>query len=316
MDSSSQPIRFKNARGKVLFGILQIPQNKRKDIGIIILSPGIKNRVGPHRLHVKMTKLFNRMGFPVLRADPEGLGDSEGEINQQYTADVYCSIELGLLLSDTIAMMDFMEEKLGMSKFILAGLCGGAITALLASEKDDRVKAILSLGMTCVLASANIDPYKFITAQQLSSIREKYLKKIFNIKAWSRFITYKTDYKLLIKSLTQPFVKKNINRQALADGKNKVNTKKVQTSNLNPHFHRTFLKFVIKNKILLIFSGADRLFWEFEEKYLAKYQMIIERYSNNYQIEIVDDANHVFSFTEWQNKMLSISEKWLEKTSL
>ena len=318
MHNSIKPVAIKNAKGKILFGIMHEPQKKQGDTGIIILSPGIKSRVGPHRLYVKMTTLFNRLGFPVLRADPEGLGDSEGEIDQQFTADVYCSIELGLLVPDTIAMMDFMQEKLGISKFILAGLCGGAITALLASENDNRVCGILCLGMTCVLASANIDLYKYITAQQLSSIRKKYIKKILNGKAWLRFITFQSDFKLLVKSLSQPFVKNVKREHANIDDKgSKIrNGTQIVESNLNPHFHRAFSRFVMKKKILLIFSGSDRLYWEFEEKYLNNYGNAIEPYRGNFEIFIVKDANHVFSLKEWQQHMVEKSETWLKEKYL
>lgn len=316
MDEYIKPVVLKNRNGKNLFGMLHTPKGPAKNIGLIILSPGIKSRVGPHRLYVKMAELFTQMGFTVLRADPEGLGDSEGEINHSVTADVYGSIELGLFVSDTIDMMDWMARETGYSSFILAGLCGGAITALLASEKDPRVKGILSLGMTCILTSANIDPAKYITVQQLNDIRESYLKKVLDPRAWFRFLSLKSDYKLLLKALMQPLHKKRNKRQTqnIVDEKDKPRTEQPFNTNLNPHFHRTFLNFIEDKKILLIFSGADRLYWEFEEKYLEFYKREVVPYSENFQISIVKNANHVFSFHEWQNEMFSLLQKFLTKS--
>ena len=312
MDEHVKPVVLKNRNGNKLFGMLHKPREGDREIGIIILSPGIKSRVGPHRLYVKMTDLFTRMGFTVLRADPEGLGDSEGEIDHSVTADVYGSIELGLLVNDTLDMMDWLAHETGLSSFILTGLCGGAISALLASEKDPRVKGILSLGMTCILTSSNIDPAKYITAKQLSGIREKYLKKVFNIDAWKRFLSFKSDYRLLLRSLAQPVLKKlNAASTAPADVAGPVSSDQ-PTTNLNPHFHRSFAGFVQKKKLLLIFSEADRLYWEFEEKYLGVYGKEIQPYRQNFQIELVKDANHVFSFTQWQQLMLDLSHRWLE----
>ena len=131
-----KPVTFLNRKGCKLFGILHIPPQPRKDVGIIILSPGIKSRVAPHRLYVKMARRFCEMGFCVLRFDPEGIGDSEGEIEERMSADFYGSVQVGRFVGDTIDAMDWMEKEHGISRFILAGLCGGAITGLLTGALD------------------------------------------------------------------------------------------------------------------------------------------------------------------------------------
>ena len=95
MNEVIHPVFFPNKNDRMLFGILQQPKNARHDAAVVFLSPGIKSRVGPHRLYVKMAERFTQMGFAVLRVDPEGLGDSEGEIDADHTADVYTSIQLG-----------------------------------------------------------------------------------------------------------------------------------------------------------------------------------------------------------------------------
>ena len=58
MKVSVKPIVFKNNNNLNLYGILHTPERANKEFAIIILSPGIKNRVGPHRLYLKMTKRF------------------------------------------------------------------------------------------------------------------------------------------------------------------------------------------------------------------------------------------------------------------
>ncbi len=314
MHSSKQAVVFRKKNNRNLFGILHRPEKLRQDAAIIFLSPGIKNRVGPHRLYIKMAERFTQMGFAVLRMDPEGLGDSEGEINETLTADVYASIQLGRYIEDTISMMDWLSQKSGISQFILAGLCGGAITALLAAERDGRAIGILSLGIPCVLSSSAIDPGSYITMKQLESIRNRYLTKILNPKAWMRFLSFKSDYRLIIRSLVKPVMKKQKKFTPQNEGKtqDRQSISSIAT-NLNPHFHRAFLKFVSKNKILFIFSEVDRLFWEFEEKYLNVYKKEVDSFTDNFEIDIVKDSNHVFSFSDWQNEMLSISERWIKK---
>ena len=138
MKNKVSPVTFSKKNDCRLFGILHEPENPISDIGIILLSPGIKGRVAPHRLYVKMADRFCNLGFPVLRFDPEGLGDSEGGIDEEWIADVYGTIEQGGVVLDTTRAMDWMEEQSRIKRFILAGLCGGAITGLLAGAQDYR----------------------------------------------------------------------------------------------------------------------------------------------------------------------------------
>ncbi len=306
------PIMFSNNNGRRLFGMLHEPDSKIKTTAILLLSPGVKSRVAPHRMYIKMAERFCSLGFAVLRMDPEGLGDSEGDFDEELIADVYASIQLGRHIEDTMAMMDWLEKKAGISRFILAGLCGGAITALLTAEKDPRVHAILALGIPCVMSSSTADPTKYITQSQFNSIRHKYLCKILNREAWVRFLSFKTDYKLLLKSIFQPFRRQiRVLKKTTPVNVAPTNRDIQINSNLNPHFHRAFYQFITKNKMLMIFSGADRLYWEFEEKYMAMYGPLITAYATNYSIYIVKEANHVFSFKEWQEEMLLHSVKWL-----
>ena len=83
---------FNNKDGLKLFGIYHEPENQvRRDTAILLLSPGVKMRVAPHRLYNKMAEQFVTMGFPVFRFDFYGLGDAEGEISDPILADVYNS---------------------------------------------------------------------------------------------------------------------------------------------------------------------------------------------------------------------------------
>ena len=83
MNSSARPsvtpITFDNLDGLRLFGILHQPAVPREGAEtILILSPGVKMRVAPHGLYNKLAARFVAMGYPVLRFDFHGLGDSEG----------------------------------------------------------------------------------------------------------------------------------------------------------------------------------------------------------------------------------------------
>ena len=315
MDTTTEPVFFENRNKMRLFGILHRPDSARKDVAIIILSPGIKSRVAPHRLYVKMAKRFSEMGFCVLRFDPHGIGDSEGEIEERMSADFYGSVQMGRFVSDTIDAMDWMEKDHGISRFILAGLCGGAITGLLAGAADKRVHSLLGLGIPVVLDSANIDRNAYITAGQLASLREKYTQKLFKPSAWLRFLTFRSDYRVLLKSFL-------VRRRHTAAGyvkptcvaKTNDNVGMVQQrDNTNPHFPAAFHRMLSDNRrILLIFSESDRLYWEYEEKFVQRYPDRYRSYEDRLAVYVTKDANHTFTFSEWQEDMLRVAISWLE----
>jgi len=307
MKSKMTPVIFKNNNNLKLFGILHTPEKPTKEVGIIILSPGIKSRVAPHRLYVKMAAHFCELGFQVLRFDPEGLGDSEGEIDERFAADVYGTIQLGRFINDTISAMDWMQLNYNIKCFILTGLCGGAITGLLTGAEDQRVEAILGLGIPVILDSSNIDHSKYITKGQLKGLRDGYLRKILNPWAWIRFFLLKSDFKIMFKSLLQPFLKKSSEASEKAIIQN--------NGNFNPHFPKAFHEVLTKRNILLVFSEADRLYWEFEEKYMFPYKEDLERIKHNLSIHIVKEANHIFSFKIWQEDMLEKTATWLLKNN-
>ena len=314
MITKAEPVSFDNRNNLRLFGMLHIPEGARKDVGIIILSPGIKSRVAPHRLYVKMATRFCEMGFCVLRFDPHGIGDSEGEIEERMAADFYGSVQVGRFVSDTIDAMDWMERDYGISRFILTGLCGGAITGLLAGAMDQRVCSLLGLGIPVILDSASTDKTKYMTRGQLEQLRDGYLRKLLDIKSWVRFLSMKSDYRLIYKSiLTAVKGKANNSRMNNIASVNSPTSGEQTGNNFNPYFPLALHNMLSSKKVLLIFSAADRLFWEFEEKYIPLYKNEFEKYKGNIDIFIVKNANHIFSFKEWQDEMLNTSCAWLNK---
>ena len=68
-----EPITITNKNGKKLFGILHTPETTvpgRTRVGVNLLNPGIKYRVAPHRMNVKLARKLCSQGYYVLRFDP------------------------------------------------------------------------------------------------------------------------------------------------------------------------------------------------------------------------------------------------------
>ncbi len=298
-------VTFENRDGLRLFGIVHEPSpDRRTDLAIILLSPGVKMRVGPHGLYSKMAAAFAERGYWVLRFDFYGLGDSEGVIGEKYLADLYASIQVGRYVGDTAAAIEWMRKAYGIRRVILGGLCGGAITAVLASPSRDDVAGILALGLPVMLDGTNVDKYRYITKGQLGQIRRGYLRKLTDWRAWLRLLTLRSDFRLLARSLGSAAGRTA--RQNSDAGGPKDNT--------NSLFPPAFLAFLSRRRpVLLLFSEMDRLWWEFEEKFLSRHRAAVEQHKDLLEIGVIAGANHVLTFEQWQADMLARSLAWLER---
>lgn len=306
-------VSFLNIDGLKLFGILHQPSIDRfKGKAIIILSPGIKSRVAPHRLYVKMARKFVAMGFHVLRFDFSGLGDSEGIVEHENVADFYGSIQIGKYIADTKAAMDFLSSTYNVKKFILAGLCGGAITGLLTGAQDSRVDSLIGLAIPVILDGAHVDQEQFITQGQLQSLTKGYVNKLFDIKSWMRLLTFQSNYRMILKLVRQIFHQKKNNNVKNDVAPAERSMKEQGNDNFNWLFPQAFFDMTSSSrKILLVFSGSDRLGWEFEEKFALPYKERLDGLQQSYELHTILDANHILSFPEWQDEFFSITTNWL-----
>ncbi len=302
------PVTFTSSEGHTLFGTLHVPTRAREDLPVIVLlSPGVKMRVGPGRLYVPLTDSLVEMGYRVFRFDFYGLGDSSGELQETMLADVYNNIEVGRYVADSRSALQWLRQNTGAKKFILGGLCGGAITALLTAEREPDVEGLLSLGMTVTLASNAATPAKYLTRAQLDSRRQGYYRRLLQPKSWWRLLTFQSEYGVIWRSMKRLVVKEKPAQAA------PVAATAEQRGNANPLFPPAFFAFLKRGgRALMLFSEKDRLQSEYEEKFAAPFAEQLQPYLPQLQQHIVAEANHVLSFTPWQKEMVAVSRGWLQ----
>ena len=313
----SVPVTFLNKDGQRLFGILQKPAVPLENgVTILLLSPGVKMRVAPHRMYNKMAKRFLDLGYPVFRFDFHGLGDSEGEAPEALLADLYGATQVGRYVADTVAAMDWMQRTYGTSRFIASGLCGGALTGLLTAERDHRITGLLGLSMPVVLDGSNIDTTQYMTSAQLEGTRGSYLRKLrfwdpAVWRSWARLLTFKSDFRLLFRSIADPLKAK------LGPAAPPTDVTASPPDNTNPYFAPAFFRMVSTARpVCLIFAEADRLFWEFDAKFVQRYPSELESHSSKFDVHVIKQANHIFSFADWQQDMLNECCRWLRKVEV
>jgi len=304
---NSRCVSFANQQGNILHGILHEPDpGTARGACVLLLSPGIKGRVGPHRLYLKIAERLAPLGFHVLRFDYHGLGDSEGAVAEHVLADMYNTIHGGRYANDTIAAMDWMQTNYRVGRFVGSGLCGGSISALLTAERDARIECLLGIGLPTVLEGGPENWAIALSQHQIASIRGSYFGKLADPKSLLRLLSGKSNYSAIAKIL----------RQWLAGPKTAADTattvQPAAVDRTNPRFASAFVSMLESSRaMLLIFSGADRLHAQFAENFESHNQQRIHSSRHLYSVHVIPNANHVLSDPAWVAEMLDVSEHWL-----
>ncbi len=126
---------------KRLAGILTLSREARGDLPhIVIVNAGIIHRVGPNRLYVDLARTAAALGYPVLRFDLAGLGDSDALTGVASLNDA--------AMTDVQSAYDFLTQTRQASSFIIFGLCSGANFAVMSTFIETRVIGALLIDPT------------------------------------------------------------------------------------------------------------------------------------------------------------------------
>lgn len=99
--------------------------------GVLLMNAGLVHRVGPNRLNVNLARRLAERGYPSLRVDLSGLGDSAPRRDRRSLEEAH--------LADLSEAMDAFGEQEGVRRFVLAGVCSGADLSLTLAARDARV---------------------------------------------------------------------------------------------------------------------------------------------------------------------------------
>lgn len=158
-----------------LVGILHAPRSSptSTDIGVVIIVGGPQYRAGSHRQFVLLGRALAAAGYPVLRFDYRGMGDSGGEAR---------SFEH--INEDIEAAIDTLQKRLpSVQRVVLWGLCDGASAALLYAQAthDARVSG------ACVLNPWVRSDASLATTQ----LKHYYTRRLLAPQFWAKLLSGK-----------------------------------------------------------------------------------------------------------------------------
>lgn len=122
--------------GRELLGVLSRPPGgaARQPVAVVIVVGGPQTRVGSHRQFVLLARALASEGYPCLRFDYAGMGDSAGPKPDFEAAgpDIRSACDA------------ILAAEPGCRSIVLWGLCDGATAAVFHAAGDERISAVIA----------------------------------------------------------------------------------------------------------------------------------------------------------------------------
>jgi hypothetical protein len=334
-------VQFDSGEGHRLYGVLYLPEGREaKDVAFLFSHGGLIGMNGAYRFYTRAARRLAGAGFPCMCFDPHGMGRAQGAIENKDRLVLFREINLGLLADDVGDAVSFFKGKIGNKKICLFGVCGGAITNLIAQARFHDVDASFQLSTPVMLPSLHGGIIRMSPGYARFFLK-MYTKKIINPKAWWRFITLQSDNERIFKALKAmgrgalqrlgfgkptgapaaaagPWRKARGCHAPNAHDDEAADTGTAQPTSsddlrLNVKHLESYRKIISRGSRIVYFYGEnDNFKWEFDSEFAARFPDDLEAGKGLVTVEIVKQANHMYTLREWQDVIIAYSVKWAE----
>ena len=272
---NEQAILFGGA--KSLVGVITEPPADADRAGkpnVILLNAGLLHRIGPNRTYVKLIRRLAALGYTGLRFDLSGIGDSRPAADGMAEPDSR--------LRDIRDAMDMMTAKTGEERFILGGLCDGAVSSFAAAAHDPRV-----VGMIL------IDAFRYRTR---GYYLRRYRNRFFRPRSWLNLLTGEHPLTRWIR-VDQNRSESNVRSMDLMPPPEEIEA----------HYKKLLERGM---KTLEIYPGDG----SFNDA--CQFAEMFPQIADNDQItlEYLADSNHTFVLLKHQQLLFECVERWITDT--
>jgi exosortase A-associated hydrolase 1 len=247
---------------------------------VLIVTGGPQYRIGSHRQFALLASELASEGFPVLRFDYRGMGDSEG------TPRSFDNIGDDL----NAATQHFFDAVPNLQELVLWGLCDGATAAGFHAPDDERICALILL-----------NPWvRTTTGAARATLRHYYIRRLFDPQFWRKLASGRFNPGTAARSLQQ-LTQAACSTAAHETDSSDLNTPRRLLDSLQ-RFH---------GRILIILSGDDLTAQEFLD---------VQRRSDAWRTLLAAPritqltlarANHTFSRRVWRDEVAQMCIKWI-----
>lgn len=280
MNFTEQALIF-SAAGEQLLGIVATP-DMPGDCGVMIVVGGPQYRVGSHRQFLLLSRRLATEGYPSMRFDYRGMGDSGGAMREfdDVADDIAAAIEA------------FQQTCSSVRRVVLWGLCDAASAALLYVQ---------ATGDSRIAGMALLNPWVRSEASLAQThIKHYYGQRLLQKEFWMKLMSGKMR---LLESA------RGLIRDALKARESGVGA---------THESRSFQERMAKGlrhfpgKVLLILSGQDytaKEFLDFAGRDAA-WSGLLE--TDGISRVDVPDADHTFSSQAQRSSVENATLDWLK----
>jgi pimeloyl-ACP methyl ester carboxylesterase len=272
---------------KSLVGIVTDPaEGGSSHPAVILLNSGIIHRVGPNRLYVALARRLARADFVTLRFDLSGIGDSV--IRRDNVPFERSSVQ------ETQEAMDYLAATRGVNRFLLAGICTGAVVAYHTARIDQRVQGTLLINGQGYIPESEEDIHTYLVNHQR---RRYYLDRaLYNPKCWWKLMTGRVGVGDILRGL-------GLRRDGMRRPKHSRNPKAEEiASGFRDLADR-------RTEIFFLYSASDPGIEELEVILEGKVAELTARETIRYGI--VGKSDHMFTALTSQEEFLRQTGDWM-----
>ncbi len=282
MNISERILEFSCA-GEAIFGIVCVPDEARTT-GVVVVVGGPQYRVGSHRQFLLLSRALANAGYPVMRFDYRGMGDSGGDPVEFEHAD-----------KDIAAAIDaFVERYPEVKRIVLWGLCDAASASLLYwdARRDQRIAGF------CLL-----NPWVRSEASLAKThMKHYYGQRLLQWDFWKKLLSGKAE---ILRSLRGLAMNWRLTRTSI--GPEARSTEDDMFQNRMARALREF-----NGRVMLILSGNDYTAKEFVQH--ASDDQLWRGLLNGSSLTqlTLPDADHTFSSATWRADVANTTLGWLD----
>lgn len=138
LDVRETPVFFP-AANEECFGILTEPRAASSDVTVVLLKPGRFAPMERNRMWVRLAHRLAAEGFPVLRFDYHGVGDSTGTVRMFSLSRPF--------VEDVDGAMQWLRAHRPGQGVVLVGACFGTRTVLASAGNIPELRGALLIGL-------------------------------------------------------------------------------------------------------------------------------------------------------------------------